>query len=178
MRTLINWTEAVKAIPSSADCWRRIDALWAQGKSLALRCRHVLDAFSLRETLVLVFAAMRRRLDTTGPQSEWLVRTFHRVLQAVSRPRKPALIVAAAGMMALVIIVGLLEISVRRQLALEAGDIVTGAIAAAPSPVGSAETELADRIDALRAMPLSDQAQTFGQAAREPVPLPRPRKPR
>jgi hypothetical protein len=121
---------------------------------------------------------MRRRLDTTRPGSEWLVRAFHRALHAVSRPRKPALIVAAAGMMALVVIVGLLEISVRRQLASEADDIVTGSIAGAASPVGSAETELAARIDALGAMPISDQAQTFGQAAREPVPLPRPRKPR
>jgi hypothetical protein len=81
-------------------------------------------------------------------------------------------------MMALVVIVLLLEISVRRQLASEAGDIVTGAIAGTPSPAGSTETELADRIGALGAMPLSDQAQTFGQAIREPVPLPRPRKPR
>jgi hypothetical protein len=177
MRTLINWTEAVKAIPSSADCWRRIDALWTQGQGLALRCRDVLDAFGFREKLMLVFAAMRRRLDTTRPRSEWLVRTFHRALHAVSRPRKPALIVAAAGMMALIVIVCLLEISVRRQLASEADDIITGTIAGAPSPVGSTET-VADRIDALGAMPLSDQAQTFGQAAREPVPLPRPRKPR
>ena len=178
MQTLINWTEAVKAIPSSADCWRRIDALLTQGQGLALRCRHALDAFSLREKLLLVFAEMRLRLDTTRSRREWLVRTFHRALHAVSRPRKPALIVAAAGMMALVVIVCLLEISVRRQLASEASDIVTGSIAGSPSPVGSTATELADRIGALGAMALSDQAQTFGQAAREPVPLPRPRKPR
>ena len=178
MRTLINWTEAVKAIPSSADCRRRIDALWTHGQGLALQCRHVLDAFSLREKLMLVFAEMRHRLDTTRPRSEWLVRTFHRALHAASRPRKPALIIVAAGMTALVVIICLLEISVRRQLASEAGDIVTGSIAGASSPVGAMETELADRIGALGSMALSDQAQTFGQAAREPVPLPRPRKPR
>jgi hypothetical protein len=178
MRTLINWTEAVKAIPSSADCWRRVDALWTQGQDLALRCRRVLDAFSLREKLMLVFAEMRRRVDTTLPRSEWLVRTFHRAIDAVARPRKRTLIVAAAGMTALVVIVALLEISMRRQLASEAGDIVTGSIAAAPSPVGSTETDLADRIGALGAMALSDQAQTVGQTIREPVPLPRPRKPR
>jgi hypothetical protein len=134
---------------------------------------------------------MRRRLDTIWPPSEWLVRTFHYAVDAVSRPRKPTLIVAAAGLMALVVIVSLLEISVRRQLASEAGDIVTGAIAGAPSrsavesegmprlrSAGSAEMELADRIGALGAVPLSEQAQTFGQAVRGPVPLPRPRKPR
>jgi hypothetical protein len=178
MRTLINWTEAVKAIPSSADCRHRIDALWTQGRSLALRCRHALDAFNLREKLMWVFAEMRGRLDRTQPRSEWLAHTFHRALATVSRPRKPALIVAAAGMAALVVIVCLLEISVRRQLASEAGDIVTGSIASAPSPIGSTQTELADRIGALGAASLSDQAQTFGQAVREPVPLPRPRKPR
>jgi hypothetical protein len=178
MRTPINWTEALKAIPSSAVCRRRVDALWTQGQALARRCRHVLDAFRLRETPMWVLAEMRRRLDTTRPQSEWLVRSFHRTLAVVSRPRKPTLIVAAAGLMALVAVVCLLEISVRRQLASEAGDIVTGTIAGAPSSVGLTETELADRIGALGAVQLSDQAQTFGQTAREPVPLPRPRKPR
>jgi hypothetical protein len=178
MRTLINWTEAAKAISSSADCWRRIDTLWTQGQGLALRCRHALDVFRLREAPVSVFAEIRRRLDATRPRTDWLVRTFHRALHAVARPRKRTLIAAAAAMMALVVIVCLLEISVRRQLASEANDIVTGSIAGSPSPIRSTETELADRVGALGAMSLSDQAQTSRQAAREPVPLPRPRKPR
>src|SRR5947209_8439467 len=129
MRTLINWTEAVKAIPSSADCRRRIDALWTQGQGLARRCRRVLDAAGLRATLIFVLAETRRRLDTTLPRGERVVRVLHRALDAVSNPRKAALVAVAAGMAALAVIVLLLEISVRRQLAGEAGGMVNGASA-------------------------------------------------
>ena len=182
MRTLINWTEAVKALPSSADCWRRIDALWAQGQELTRRCGRALDASGLRPTLIFVLAETRRRLDTTLPRGEWLARVFHRALDAVSSPRKAALVAVAAGMAALAVIVLLLEISVRRQLAGEAGPSMSANAAPSESagtlPVGSLISADMESMDRTGALGVSHQAQTFGQAIREPVPLPRPRKPR
>jgi hypothetical protein len=182
MRTLINWTEAVKALPSSADCWRRIDALWTQGQELTRRCGRALDASGLRPTLIFVLAETRRRLDTTLPRGEWLARVFHRALDAVSSPRKAALVAVAAGMAALAVIVLLLEISVRRQLAGEAGPSMSANAAPSESagtlPVGSLLSGDMESMDRTGALGVSHQAQTFGQAIREPVPLPRPRKPR
>lgn len=182
MRTLINWTEAVKALPSSADCWRRIDALWTQGQELTRRCGRALDASGLRPALIFVLAETRRRLDTTLPRGEWLARVFHRALDAVSSPRKAALVAVAAGMAALAVIVLLLEISVRRQLAGEAGASMSANAAPSESagtlPVGSLISADMESMDRTGALGVSHQAQTFGQAIREPVPLPRPRKPR
>jgi hypothetical protein len=182
MRTLINWTEAVKALPSSADCWRRIDALWTQGQELTRRCGRALDASGLRPTLIFVLAETRRRLDTTLARGEWLARVFHRALDAVSSPRKAALVAVAAGMAALAVIVLLLEISVRRQLAGEAGPSMSANAAPSESagtlPVGSLISADMESMDRTGALGVSHQAQTFGQAIREPVPLPRPRKPR
>ena len=182
MRTLINWTEAVKVVPSSADCWRRIDALCTQGQGLARRCRRLLDASGLHATLMLVLAETRRRLDTTLPRGERVARGFHHALDAVSSPRKAVLVAVAAGMTALAVIVLLLEISVRRQLAGEAGGSVSANAAPSESagtlPVGSLISADMESMDRTGALGVSHQAQTFGQAVREPVPLPRPRKPR
>jgi len=143
-----------------------------------------------RPSLRFVSAAMRRRMDAILLPGQSGARTIRQLLGNSSRHK--ALTVVVAGVIGLALILLLLEISVRRQLANEASD---AAIDTVPAPsarpqkmdfgdafsiqrTGSISLQSADLSGVPRATPSSDHVQTLGQAFREPVPLPRPRKPR
>ena len=122
------------------------------------------------------------------PQGECLVRTFCQQLGTSVRWNTTLQCVAAA-IVGIALLTVLLEIGIRNQLAKEAADAAAGAI---PAPLTSLEqTKFEDMFPILPTSPTflesveqlgapgapsSDDAQTFGQVSREPVPLPRPRK--
>jgi hypothetical protein len=163
-----------------------MDAMAPQGESL-LHTFHrvVLGTISTsRATLTLVLAETRRRMGAplSNPPSAMFPR---------ASTRKTVLALAGAGIAGLALIVVLLEISVRNELA-------RGTIDAAISiPAPSASPNQADSGHALPVPPASvtamepaeprgglgsttssDRAQSLGQTSGERVPLPRSRKPR
>jgi hypothetical protein len=163
---------------------RRVDAMMAQGEGLLRKLRQPPEGPIFRiPTLTFVAAAMRR----PGKLGAHKIR---KLLGNSSRHR--ALTVVVAGLIGLALILLLLEISVRRQLANEASDAAldtVSALSARPQKMdfgdafsiqrtGSISLQSADLSAVPRATPSSDDVQTLGQAFREPVPLPRPRKPR
>jgi hypothetical protein len=104
--------------------------------------------------------------------------------------RHKTLTFVVAGAVGLALILLLLEISVRSELANEASDAAIDAVpvpSASPQKMefgdafsiqhtGSISLQSAGLLGVPLATASSDDAQTFGQAFREPVPLPRPRK--
>jgi hypothetical protein len=131
---------------------------------------------------------MRRRIDAVLPHAEIVVRTVCELLGNLT-PRKKTLALVVAGAVGLALLLLLLEISVRTELAKEAND---AAIAVSPAPTASAQkmesgdadpiqptgSILLQSVDATGATSSSDYAQTFGQVFREPIALPRSRKSR
>jgi hypothetical protein len=121
-------------------------------------------------------------------QGECLLST--RQLLGTSSRWETTLKCIAVAIVGLALIIVPLEISVRNELAKEAADAAAGAIPAPSAsleqtkfedvfpilPRGATQTETVDPLGVLAATPFSDDAQTFGQVSREPVPLPRPRK--
>ena len=128
----------------------------------------------------------RHGIDAILPHGELVVRTAQ--LFGKLSPRKTTLIFVAAGLIGLALILLLLEISLRMELAKEASDATIGVIPApseSPQKLEFADAfpditllQPMDQLDAPRAILSSDYAQRFGQVSQEPVPLPRPRKPR
>jgi hypothetical protein len=129
-------------------------------------------------------------MDAMLPHGKIVVLTIRQLLGNLSRHKTLTFVVAGAVGLALILL--LLEISVRSELAKEASD---AAIDAVPAPsaspkkmefgdafsiqrTGSISLQSADVSGVPLATPSSDDVQTFGQAFREPIPLPRPRKPR
>jgi hypothetical protein len=158
-----------------------MDAMAAQGESLVRAFHRVLGAAShhIKPLTSIIAAAMRHRMELFMPQVERLLRAFRRLLGAVS-PRK-AIMLVAAGVVALGLIFVLLEVSVRNEVAREATDA-----SASPNqmqsgnllPAASASTtdvEFVGSLGGLGANSFSGDAQTLGQASRTPIPLPRPR---
>jgi hypothetical protein len=176
----------VTAVPVAVRFLRRIDATVVQGQEL-LRTFHRLlgTTLSSRTTLTFVAAEMRHRIHAILPHGELVVRTVRQLFGNLS-PRKRTLIFVAAGLIGLALILLLLEISLRMELAKEVSDAAIGVI---PAPSESPQKlEFADAFPIITLLQPTDQlgatisssdyAQTFGQASREPVPLPRPRKAR
>lgn len=176
-------------VPIAVRFWRRLDAMMAQGQELLGTFRQLLETKIFhRTTLRFVAAGMRRRIDAVLPHAEVVVRTICQLLGNLS-PRKKALALVVAGVVGLALLLLLLEISVRTELAKEAND---AAIAVTPAPTASAQkmefgdavsiqstgSILLQSVDAAGATSSSDYAQAFGQVFREPVPLPRSRKSR
>jgi hypothetical protein len=170
---------------------RRVDAMMAQGVGLLRKFRQPLKGTIFRiPTLAFVAASMRRRMDAILLPGKLGAHKIRQLLGNSSRHR--ALTVVVAGLIGLALILLLLEISVRRQLANEASDAAldtVSALSARPQKMdfgdafsiqrtGSISLQSADLSAVPRATPSSDDVQTLGQAFREPVPLPRPRKPR
>jgi hypothetical protein len=159
----------------------------AQGQEL-LRAfpRPFETTISRRTKLRFVAVEMRHGIDAILPHGELVVRTVRQLFGKLS-PRKTTLIFVAAGLIGLALILLLLEISLRMELANEASDAAIGVI---PAPSETPQKlEFADAfpditllqpmdLDAPGAISSSDYAQTFGQVSQEPVPFPRPRKPR
>jgi hypothetical protein len=182
----------VTEVPIAVRFWRRLDAMMAQGQELLRTFRQLLATKIFhRTTLRFVAAGMRRRIDAVLTHAEVVVRTICRPLGNLS-PRKKTVALVVAGVVGLALLLLLLEISVRTELAKEAND---AAIAVTPAPTASAQkmefgdavsnqptgsilSQSVDQLGATRATSPSDYAQTFGQVFREPVPLPRSRKSR
>jgi hypothetical protein len=180
----------VTEVPVAVRFWRRLDALMAPGQERLGTFRQLLETKIFhRTTLRFVAAGMRRRIDAVLPHAEVVVRTICQLLSNLS-PRKKILALVVAGVLGLaLLLVLLLEISVRTELAKEAND---AAIAVTPDPTVSAQkmefgdavsiqstgSILLQSVDAAGATSSSDYAQAFGQVFREPVPLPRSRKSR
>jgi hypothetical protein len=182
----------VTKVPIAVRFWRRVDATIAQRRELLRTFRRLLETKIFhRTTLRFVAAGMRRRIDAVLSQAEVVLRTICQPLGSLS-PRKKALALVGAGVVGLALLLLLLEISVRTELAKEAND---AAIAITPAPTASAQkmefgeavpnqptgsilSQSVDQLGATGATSSSDYAQTFGQVFREPVPLPRSRKPR
>jgi hypothetical protein len=180
----------VTEVPVAVRFWRRIDDMMAQGQELLRTFRQLLEAKIFhRTTLSFIAAGMRRRIDAVLPHAEVVGRTVCQLLGNLS-PRKKTLALVVAGVVGLaLLLLLLLEISVRTELAKEAND---AAIAVTPAPTASAQkmefgdagliqptgSILLQSADATGATSSSSYAQTFGQVSREPIPLPRPRKSR
>ena len=165
--------------------------MMAQGEGLLRKLRQSLEGTIFRiPTLTFVTAAMRPRMDAIVLPGKLGAHKIRRLLGNSSRHN--ALTVVVAGVIGLALILLLLEISVRRQLANEASDAAIDtvpALSARPQKMdfgdafsikrtGSISLQSADLSGVPRATPSSDDVQTLGQAFRGPVPLPRPRKPR
>jgi hypothetical protein len=158
----------------------------AQGQGLLRTFRQLLEGtISHRPTLTFVPARMRRRMDPILSHGKLVVRTLRQPLGNLSRHKWLTAIVA--GVLGLALILVLLEISVRGELANEASAAAIGALPVSPQKTefgdefsvertGSILLQSADLLGGPGATPSSDYAQTFGQAFREPVPLPRPRR--
>jgi hypothetical protein len=168
------------AVPRAARIRHHMDAMVAHGESLVRAFHRVLGASSLRIKPLISVIAMRCRMELIMPHGERLLGTFRRLL-GTAGPRK-AIILVAAGVAALGLIFVLLEVSVRNEVAREATD----AASASPNqmqsgnlhpfaPASTADVEFVGALGGLGANPSSGDAQTLGQTARTPIPLPRPR---
>lgn len=182
-----------RAVTAVVRFRRRIAATVAQGQEFLRACRQLLEIISSRKTTFrFVAAGLHRRIDALLHHGgELVVRTVRQRFGNLS-PRKTTLIFVAAGLIGLALILLLLEISLRMELAREASDAAIGVIP--PPSAGPQRLEFGDvfpiqpttptslqsvhQLGAPAATPSSDYAQTFGQVSREPVPFPRPRKPR
>jgi hypothetical protein len=180
----------VTAVLVAVRFWCRVDAIVVHGQELLRTFRRLLGTtISGKTTLTLTFVAagMRHRIAAVLPHGELVVRTVRQLLGKLT-PRKTALIFVAAGLIGLALIMLLLEISLRMELAKEASDAAIGVIPApseSPQKLEFADAfpiitllQPMDQLGSPGATSSSDYAQTFGQVSREPVPLPRPRKPR
>jgi hypothetical protein len=132
---------------------------------------------------------MRHGIDAILPHGKLVLRTVRQLFGNLKPRNTLAFVVAGVVGLGLVLLI-LLEISVRMELAKEASDAAIGATPApspspqrmefgdafATQPTGSILLQSVDKLGAPGAAPSSNYAQTFGQVSREPVPLPRPRK--
>lgn len=159
----------------------------AQGQGLVRTFRQLPEgSIFRRRTLTFVAAGMRRRMDAIQPHGKLVVRTIRGLLGNLSRHKGLTFLISAVVGLALVFL--LLEISVRMELAKEASDPATSAIpprSGSPQqlefadafPITPISLQSVDQPSEPGATPSLNYAQTFGQAFREPIPLPRPRKP-
>jgi hypothetical protein len=132
----------VTAVPVAVRLWRRVDAIVVHGQELLRTFRQLLrTTIYRRTTLKFVAAKMGHPVDPILPHGELVVRTVRQLFGKLS-PRKTALIFVAAGLIALALILLLLEISLRIELAKEASDAAIGVI---PAPSESPQKlEFAD----------------------------------
>jgi hypothetical protein len=181
---------AVTEASGSARFWGPISGMVAQRQKPSRTFRQLLQTtIAVRRTLKLVAAQMRCRFDALLAQGELVARTVRQPFGKLST-RRTTVIFAAAGLIGLALILLLLEISLRMELAEEARDAAIHVIAlpsAGPQGLGVGDALPIEptrpfslqSVNQLGAEELSsDYAQTFGQVSREPIPLPRPRKSR
>jgi hypothetical protein len=156
-----------------------MDAMAAHGESLVRAFHRVLGAAShhIKPLTSIIAAAMRHRMELIMPQGERLLRAFRRLLGTAS-PRK-AIILVAAGVVALGLIFVLLEVSVRNEVAREATDVASASPKQMQSgnvlpvaPASTPDVEFVGALGGLGAKPFSDE---LAPASRTPIPLPRPR---
>jgi hypothetical protein len=146
---------------------------------------------SRRTRLSFVAAQIHRRVDVMLSRSEVAASAIWRPLTNLT-PHKKMLAFVIAGMVGLALLLLLLELSVRRELAKEVRDAARDAIPGSSASVQEVQFEDLFPIELTRSTSLqsvdqlgvtgttssAEYAQTFGQVFRDPVPLPRSRKPR
>ncbi len=158
----------------------------AQGQELLRTFRQLLETnIPGRTRLRFTTAAMHRRIDAVLPHGKVIVRRICQLLGKLTH-RNKMLAFVVAGAVGLALLLLLLEISVRRELAKEASDAAISVSSANVQemqfedlfPIQAISSTLFQSVDQLGVTgttPSSDYSQTFGQALREPVPFPRPR---
>ena len=173
-------------VPVAVRCWRRIDAMTAQGQELLRTFRQLLETnIPGRTRLRFTTAAMHRRIDAVLPHGKVIVRRICQLLGKLTH-RNKMLAFVVAGAVGLALLLLLLEISVRRELAKEASDSAISVSSVNVQemqfedlfPIQATTSTLfqsVDRSGVTGTTASSDYSQTFGQALREPVPFPRPR---
>jgi hypothetical protein len=180
---------ALTEVPVAVRIWRRTKAKVAQSQTLLRTTRQLLEAIIASTRLSFVAAGMCRRIDAVMPYGEVFSRTVDQ-LTGNFRHRKLLAVVAGVAGLVLILIL-LLEISVRIELAREAGNAALDATAAPSAseqkmdvghvlslqPTNSGWLQSADQEAPTGAVPFLGP-QTFGQVFQEPIPLPRSRNPR
>jgi hypothetical protein len=156
----------------------------AQGRGLSRKFRPLLERTIFHgPILAFVAAGMLRRTQAVMPYAELAMGAGGRLLDHSRRRKTLAVATGVVGLALLLIL--LLEISLRIQLAQEARDAGTDATLAASAsapkkelddafPVqstGSALLQSSDQVGAPDGAPSSEL--TLGQLSREPIPLPR-----
>jgi hypothetical protein len=164
----------------------RVDDMMAQGQGLLRLFRQLHEGTIFRRpTLTFVAAAAHRRAEAVIPYAEVAVGALSRLLSYFRRRKALAIATGIVGL-ALILIL-FLEISLRIQLAQEAREAGTDAtLAASATPpkkesdglvpvqfTGSALAQSSDHVSPPEGVPFFELTQTFGQASREPIPLPR-----
>jgi hypothetical protein len=132
---------------------------------------------------------LRPAIGALLPPKELLAHTLHQVLRTSSSHKKTSVSIAV-GFIGLVFFFSLLELSVRSELAKEGAAIdALPAASTNPEQIEFVERfaiqprnppislEAADQSGTAGATAFSGDVQTFGRVS-QPVPLPRPRKPR
>jgi hypothetical protein len=176
--------ESVTSVPIAVQFWHRIIAATVQREELrSLR----LVGTSLSTEASNIAATIRIASGALLSPNECLVHALHQLRRTLKL--KKTLVVVVAGLIGLIFIFFLLEISVRGELPNQASDAAIDGLPAAPAT--PQQIEFADRfaiqstnsspfeavqVGAPGATSSSEDTGTFGQVFREPVPLPRPRK--
>jgi hypothetical protein len=171
----------VTEVPVAARIWRRTRTKLAQSQTLLRTTRQLVGAIIAR--LGFVAAGMRRRIDAVMPYGEVFLRTVDQLIGNCRHRKLLAVVAGVAGLVLILIL--LLEISVRIELSKEAAVDATAAPSASEQkmdvgyvltlePTNSSWLQSADPEAATGAVPFLGP-QTFGQVFQEPIPPPRSR---
>ena len=170
-------------VPVAARIWRRARTKVAQSQTLLRTTRQLLEAIIASTRLGFVAAGMRRRIGAVMPYGEVFLRTVDQLIGNFRHRKLLAVVTGVAGLVLILIL--LLEISVRIELFKEAAIDATAAPSASEQkmdvgyvltlqPTNSSWLQSADPEAATGAV-LFLGPQTFGQVFQEPIPPPRSR---
>lgn len=177
--------ESVTPVPTVAQFWHRTAAAVAHRQEL-VRSWQRLVGTSFPTVGKNITATMHIASSALLPSNEYLAQALHQLRRTLKQKKTLAFVVA--GLIGLAFFCSILAISARRELAKQTADAATNAAAStspqqiefserfAIEPRSSISLEAANLSGTAGATPFSEGAQTFGQASREPVPLPRPRR--
>src|SRR5215471_7168467 len=119
---------AVTEVPVSVRIWRRTRAKVAQSQTLLRTTCQLLEAIIASTRSRYVAAGMRRRIDAVLPYGELFLRTVVQLIGNFTYRKSLAVVAGVAGLVLILIL--LLEISVRIELSKEAGNAAINATAA------------------------------------------------
>jgi hypothetical protein len=171
----------VAPVPIAVQFWRRIAAVTEHRQELVRSLQRLVGA-----SLITAGKNITATVHITSlPPNEYLAQALYHLRRTLRQ--KKTLVFVVTGLAGLVLIFSLLEISVRRELAKQATDAAIEGLPAVPS--SPQQIEFVDRfviqptdstfLEAVKVeapTSISEDPQTFRQAFRESVPLPRPRK--
>ena len=112
-------------VPVAARIWRRTRTKVAQSQTLLRTTRQLLEAIIASTRLEFVAAGMRRRIDAVMPYGEVFLRTVDQLIGNFRHRKLLAVVAGVAGLVLILIL--LLEISVRIELSKEAAIDATAA---------------------------------------------------